>query len=442
VLPFSLLLALVGCFVPIAAIFTPVLALGLAVGCAAFGEWRAGMRAVLVSLAALLGAAVFTFPWSLSFFEPGASLNALFGSLPSPSLSPQLGAVLRFELGPFGAGILGLALFAAAFFPLLVTLGDRFKLVAVLWMQLLVAALLVWAASEGWLDHTGGLLRALAAPFAALVAVEIALGASVIKDEIARSRFGWRHISSLVFVAIVVTGLLPILGASLSGRFDVPATGDEAVLDWIQPPSGHEVQRVFYLGSALAVPGTSFGVSGNVTGLITSPGLPQFTSLLPGGNVRAVAGVVDAVNDAESGLTIRLGASLAAYGIRYIIVPTSAAPNLDSSSTTPSAPPPEILLAALGAQSDLHELPSEAGVLIFENTAWNGRAEPFRGGSPAWLRSALIGLELAALLGSLRWLLLERRRRRARARESRHVTRLSRVESAPERQVLGESVPV
>jgi GT2 family glycosyltransferase len=442
VLPFSLLLALVGCFVPIAAIFTPVLAIALAVGCSAFGAWRAGLRAVLISLAALLGAGVLTFPWSLSFVESGSSLNAVFGSLPSPSLSPQLGAVVRFELGPIGAGILGLALFAAAVFPLLVTVGDRFKLVAVLWIQLLAAALLVWAASEGWLAHTGGLLRALAAPFAALVAVEIALGASVIRDEIVRSRFGWRHILSLVFAAIAAAGLLPILGASLNGRYNVPATGDEAVLDWIQAPSSHELQRVFYLGSALAVPGSSFGVSENVAGLITSPGLPQFTALLPGGNVRAVVGVVNAVNDAESGLTIRLGASLAAYGIRYIIVPTSAAPNLQSSDTTPSAPPPEILLAALSAQSDLHELPSEAGVLIFENTAWNGRAELSRGGSPAWLRSALIALELAVILGCLRWLLIERRRRRARARDSRHVARLEGVETAPERYVLDKSVPV
>jgi hypothetical protein len=312
----------------------------------------------------------------------------------------------------------------------------------VLWIQLLAAALLVWAASEGWLDHTGGLLRALAAPFAALVAVEIALGATVIRDEIARSRFGWRHILSLVFVAIVAAGVLPILGESLSGRYDVPATGDEAVLDWIQSPSGHELQRVFYLGSPVAVPGSTFGVSGDVAGLIASPGLPQFSALFPGGNVRAVAGVVNAVNDAESGLTVRLGASLAAYGVRYIVVPTSAAPALQSSGTTPSAPPPEILLAALSAQSDLHELPSEAGVLIFENTAWNGKAEPFHGGTPSWLRSVLIGVELALLLGSLRWLVVERRRRRARARETRHVTRLERVETPLERIVLDQGVQV
>jgi GT2 family glycosyltransferase len=441
VLPFSLLLALLGSFVPIAAIFTPVLALALGIGCAAFGAWRAGLRALLVSLAALLGAAALTFPWSLSFFEPGASLNAVFGTLPSPGLSPQLGAVLRFELGPFGAGILGLALFAAAFFPLLVTLGDRFKLAAVLWIQLLAAALIVWAASEGWLDHTGGLIRDLAPAFAALVAVEIALGVAVVKDEIARSRFGWRHILSLIFVAVVAAGILPILGESLSGRYDVPATGDEAVLDWIQPPSSHELQRVFYLGSAVAVPGSSFGVSGNVAGLITSPGLPEFPALLPGGNVRAVAGVVDAVNDAESGLTIRLGASLAAYGIRYIVVPTSAAPMLQQSNATPPAPPPEILLAALSAQSDLHELPSEAGVLIFENTAWTGRGERFSGGTPAWLRSSLIGLELALVLGCLRWLLLERRRRRARARDARAVAHLEPAEMV-ELSVVGQGVPV
>ena len=60
IVPFALLLALLGSFVPAAAILTPVLALALGLGCAALGEWRAGLRALWISLAALVGAGVLT----------------------------------------------------------------------------------------------------------------------------------------------------------------------------------------------------------------------------------------------------------------------------------------------------------------------------------------------------------------------------------------------
>ena len=231
--------------------------------------------------------------------------------------------------------------------------------------------------------------------------------------------------------------MLPILGATLSGRFDVPVTGDEAVLAWIQQPVAHRLQRVFFLGSGVAIPGTSFGVSANVSGLVDAPGLPQFSSLLPGGSVGAVRGVVDAVNDAESGSTIRLGATLASYDIRYIVVPTSAAPSLGNGVATPSAPPPEILLAALSAQSDLHELPSEAGVLIFENTAWTGRVAPAHGRTPPWLRSLLIGVELAMFVLLARGAFRERRRRRAVLRNARFAARLERGAPSLAREFVG-----
>jgi hypothetical protein len=144
------------------------------------------------------------------------------------------------------------------------------------------------------------------------------------------------------------------------------------------------------------------------------------------------------VNDAESGLTIRLGATLAAYDIRYIVVPTSAAPSLGSGVATPAAPPPEILLAALSAQSDLHELPSEAGVLIFENNAWSGRAAAPRASTPAWLRSSLIGVELAMFVLLARWAIRERRRRRAVLRNARFAARGERVARTPAREAVGQ----
>jgi hypothetical protein len=81
-------------------------------------------------------------------------------------------------------------------------------------------------------------------------------------------------------------------------------------------------------------------------------------------------------------------------------------------------------------------------VLIFENTAWTGKGELLGGGTPAWLRGSLVGLELALALGCLRWLLIERRRRRARVRDARRGAHLDPVERTAELSVVGQGVPV
>jgi hypothetical protein len=423
-LGFSLLLALLGSFVPVAAIYTPFAAISLAIGCVLLGEWRAGLRVVWVSFAALVGAAVLTFPWSLSFVTRGVSLGAILGPLPGANFSPQLGGVLRLEIGPYGAGIIGLAFFVAALFVLVATGGDRFRLAVVIWMQLIGTALFVWSMSEGWVAHVGGDMRVLAAPLALSIAVEVALGAAVVQREIVAAGFGWRHLVSALFVVAALAGLFPIIGASLNGRFSVPAAGDEEVLNWIHPPAAQKVQKVLYIGDAAALPGTPLPISPGVAGLVSGSGLASFTSLFPGGNAAALGGIVDALAQAESGATIRLGQSLRAYGIRYVIVPTSAAPHLVGTTSTPAAIPPQILLDALNAQSDLHELPNEAGIVIFENTAWTGRVRALPpGGTPTILRELGVVLELAMFVALARFGVLERRRRRARERDERIAAR-------------------
>jgi GT2 family glycosyltransferase len=423
-LGFSLLLALVGSFVPAAAIYTPLAAVSLGIGCALLGEWRAGLRVVWVSLASLFGAAVLTFPWSLSFLTRGVSLGAILGPLPGSSFSPQLGEVLRLQIGPYGAGIVGIAFFVAALFVLVATGGDRFRVAVVVWMQLIGSALFVWSMSEGWVGHVGGDLRVLAAPMALAIAVEVALGAAVVQREIISSGFGWRHLVSALFIVASVAGLFPIIGASLNGRFGVPAAGDEEVLNWIQPPTAPLVQRALYLGDATALPGSSLPVSPGVAGVVSSSGLASFTSLFPGGNVAAFSGIVGAIDQAESGATIRLGQSLKAYGIRYVIVPTSAAPRLVGTTSTPEAIPPEILLDALNAQSDFHELPNEAGIVIFENTAWTGRTKPLTAsGTSAIIRELGVIVELIMFAAIARFGVFERRRKKARERDERIAAR-------------------
>ncbi len=213
----------------------------------------------------------------------------------------------------------------------------------------------------------GGALRELAAPIAAAIAAEIGLGVAVVTEEVIHAKFGWKHLVTIAFAIVRDAGALPILGATARGRFEVPATGDEAVLAWIgQAPRG-EVQRVLFLGDSAALPGTPTSLEVRFRASSPLPG-SRTSRHSAGGNVAAVHAVVIATRAAESGTTVRLGSILARSGIHYLIVPTASAPSLTGSSSAISAPPPQLLLDALTAQSDLHELPNEAGILIFENT--------------------------------------------------------------------------
>ena len=439
ILGFSVLLAVVASFVPVVAILTPFAAIALGLGCALLGEWRGAFRAMAIAFAALLGAALLTFPWSLSFVTRGVGVGSILGALPGAATAPQLGAVLRLQVGPYGAGVIAYAFFAAALFVLLVSRGDRFRVATAIWMQMLSTAVFVWALSEGWIGHAGGELRAIVAPLGVGIAFAVGLGVAAIQRDIVAAGFGWRHLAAVAFSLLGIVGLAPIAGASLSGRFDVPASGEESVLNWIHPSSGGLSQRVLYLGDASALPGTPMPVSPDVGALVTVSGLATFTALIPGGNTSALHGIEHALSDAESGSTIRLGRELAPFGIRYVIVPTSSAPRLVGTTATPFAPPPEILLNALNAQSDLHELPNEAGIVIFENTAWTGRVARVHGGLSPVFSEIGVGVELAMILLLARWARRLRRRRKEDERLRRIAARASGPDSS---QVPIRSVPV
>jgi hypothetical protein len=148
---------------------------------------------------------------------------------------------------------------------------------------------------------------------------------------------------------------------------------------------------------------------------VSVDGLPDARRLWPSAVPGLAAKLADDVGLAKSGMTVRLGHLLAPYGIRYIVIPTEAAPG-----TVAVAPHPPALVAqlatGLGLQVDVRQETTVGGALIYANTAWgpaSGRAlltGSGRGIGSPWVRGIAVAGELV-LFAAAAAVVLERRRR-------------------------------
>ncbi|HWD25105.1 MAG TPA: glycosyltransferase family 2 protein, partial [Acidimicrobiales bacterium] len=415
---FGVLLAASASFVPLLAILLPALAVALALSCIVLGNRTGGLRVLGVGFGGAVAAFVLCLPWSLTFVQRGVSWSALTGAATAPARAPQLGAILRLDLGPFGSGILGLAFLGAALFVLVATDDDRFAWSARLWSIVLGSAAIAWAGAEGWLGHGVGQLRVVTAPLAVGIATLVGLGVASVASDIRHLHVGWRHLAGLGFVVLSLAGLIPIIGGSLSGRWGLPGSGYDSVFDWTRGSgTSAPFQRTIWLGDPTVLPLPGWQSESGVAIGISSGGLPNGSALVPGANPSRMTGVESAIGLAEAGRTVRLGELLAPLGVRYLIVPSTLAPILAGEVPDFSNPPPQILLDALTVQADLHELPSEGGALVFENTEWRpGSFLAGPGGLSPILRTFAVFAEFVGIVALLTQIVRRRRRNRRGAR--------------------------
>ncbi len=180
--------------------------------------------------------------------------------------------------------------------------------------------------------------------------------------------FGWRQVVSVAAVVFVGVGLLPVVGGAVGGRWGMPAEGIEQPLSFLATPGPASAGRVLWLGDPRALPVGGWSVEPGLAYALTTEELPDTSQVLtPAGPGPAVL-VANAVRLATSGGTVHLGQLLASAGVRYIVLVEGLAPSTVG-SLTPSvnAPPPPGLETDLLDQDDLHVVPGELGVQVFQN---------------------------------------------------------------------------
>jgi len=426
VVPFGLLLAVMAALAPPSLVAVVVLSLAIVLGAAVAGHLAAVGRALGVTAGALGVAFVCCLPWSLTFLQPGARWSVLSGALRTRGDVGGLLHLLRFDVGPVGAGWLVWGIPLGAAFVLFVAREERLDWATRWWVAALATVAVAYAGAVGWLGAGGGATLVLLAPGACCLAGAVGLGVAAFEVDLAKTRFGWRQNLSAGAAVCLVVGLFPTLASSVDGRSSLPSVGYEQLLGWTAPRPGAQGFDVLWLGDPASVPASSWQIRPGLAFAVSENGLPDGRRLWPSADP-GVGAVVEAdLAGAEAGLTVQLGAELARAGIRYVILPGAIAPMLPGVQAPPSAPAPPSLVQALEAQGDLRQLPTEAGVIAFEDAAWTVADSPSAssvvplvatgGGTPSWLRELGVAAGLLAVALGIAEGVARRRKRRRLAR--------------------------
>ena len=298
----------------------------------------------------------------------GKGSVAIFGLPISGANAPDWGEVIRFAVGPTARSPLVWLLVAGAALPLLLGRGIRLLWAARLWVTACASWVLAIAAVRGDMGSFAPSEPVVLAPAALAIAACVGLGISSFENDLTGRVFGWRQVVSVAAVVFVGVGMLPVLGGAVGGRWGMPAQGIEQPLSFLANPGPTATSRVLWLGDPRAVPAGGWSVQPGLAYALTPGSLPDTAQVLtPAGQGPAVL-VSDAVRLATSGGTVHLGRLLAAEGVRYIVLVEGLAPStVGTLPPSVNAPPPPGLETDLLRQDDLHVVPGEIGVQVFEN---------------------------------------------------------------------------
>jgi len=206
----------------------------------------------------------------------------------------------------------------------------------------------------------------------AALAGSAALGVTVFGVDLREHHFGWRQIASVVALSGVLIGVLPMVGASLEGRWSTPARDIAQAASFLDDEVDESPFRVAWIGTESAVAG-GWPVFDEVRVQVTPSGIPEVGDVLPSVPTNRSDLLVDALEAAFAGRTSRLGELLSPLGVRYMVVQLEGAP----APYDLGAPElPGRVIDGLTRQLDLTTRIVDPTLLVFENSAWVGmRAE-------------------------------------------------------------------
>ncbi|HVA52804.1 MAG TPA: glycosyltransferase family 2 protein [Acidimicrobiales bacterium] len=321
--------------------------------------------------ALLLNVAIFLLPMTIDVFFAGRRALEIFGLARGPWSAPSFSLLLRDVDGTFGASWWGWLLPGAALFALVLCRGERrlvaSKVVVIAALSVVLAALV----SRHWLGSFAPDLDVLLALYALALAALIGLGIAALEHDLRDAGFGWRQFAAGLSVATMLVATLPFLAYFGSGRFDLPTSSVAESLSALAPSTAGGF-RVLWLGDPSVVPLSGWSVAPGLEAATSMNGLPGGATLFNSPDSGTSDVIMQAVQSALAGHTVRLGALLAPAGISTIVVMNSAAPELTGVQNVPLHQAPGVLITALDNQSDLSLDLQTSSVEVFSNSLFHG----------------------------------------------------------------------
>ncbi len=376
---------------PTVVVVLPVLVGGLVVGSLLAGSIAGLTRLVAVAAGGAVVAAIVQFPLLIGLFD-----NHPLDSLAVPTTWPRgsLGTAAMFTLdtgsplggptwaGTFGIDRIGWAVLVVPALALLTTTGWRLAISIRAAFVVAGGFASVWLVDQGWWQGPTVPPELLLVPVALGLAWAAAAAVADMGTTISMPRRGanWRNsLPAVAGLALALT-VLPVVIGSLGGRLGMPEADLPSSLPFIAEPrsgigettSGGD-NRVLWVGEptilpAVGVPLTDGPLSGDVAVAVTD-GRPDLLDQWPYDLTGApgVAEIRDALTEALTGRTSRLGGAIGAWGISHIVLVERSAP---APHEAVEAALPPTYAAALTRQLDMVRVEGlNSAVTIFENIA-------------------------------------------------------------------------
>lgn len=350
-------------FFPPAALFVALVALTFFVGSLCTGrDVVAALRGLVVAIAGVVVAGVLLLPWASTVVDFRDDPGAFGFSFNFPDLA--LSDVMRFHTGPSGGGIASWGLYAAAAFALVVASGPRLAWVARAWFLAAGGIAAAFVPSQLWPDAS------VPAPEGALVAgalglaLAAGLGIGAFGDELRRARFGWRQLAALLAGLGIALAALGFSADAVGGRWHAATSGWDEALAFTKAQTFSGDFRILWIGDPAVLPTDPFEVRDGIGYALTFNGAGNASEIVRAPKQDADAVVKRALSLALDGRTNRLGRLVAPMGVRYVAAPLRNGPD------GPRGVPIEGLQIRLADQLDLAQLQVEAGMVLYENTAW------------------------------------------------------------------------
>jgi GT2 family glycosyltransferase len=367
-----MIIALVTAMAPAALIDVALVVLGVMVarlferdrGSTFRGSWR-----FIGSLVA--NVAIFLLPMSIDVVLAGRRALEIFGLPRGPWSVPTFSLLLRDVDGTFGASWWGWLLPLAALFSFVLCQGDRRRVASKMIVIATMSVVLTSLVSRHWLGSFSPDLDVLLALYAVTLASLIGLGIGALEQDLRDVGFGWRQIAAGLSVVTLVVAIVPFLGSFASGRFDMPTTSVAESLSQLTPTTAGGY-RVLWLGDPSVLPIAGWTVAPGLEAATSTNGLPGGSTLFSPPDSGTSDVIMEAVQTALQGRTVRLGQLLAPAGISAIVVMNSAAPEIAGVQSVPLRPAPAVLVKALENQSDLALELITPSVEVFSNSLFHG----------------------------------------------------------------------
>ena len=364
----AVLIAVGTSFAPALAPLVLVAALAWVVGSYLVGARDAHWRPLAVAGAAVGLSLVLLAPWVIGTALAGKGSVAIFGLPIAGATAPSWGELVRFAIGPVARSPLVWLLVAAAALPLAIGRGIRLVWAARLWVMASASWAFALVAVRGDMGSFAPPAPVVLAPAALAVAACLGLGISSFENDLSGREFGWRQLVAGVALVFGIVGLLPVVAGAVSGRWNLPAQGVEQPLSFLDHAAPVGGARVLWLGDPRALPVGGWSVEPGLAYALTPADLPDTSQVLTPAGSGPAALVAQAVKLTTTGGTVHLGRLVASAGVRYVVLVQGLAPSTVGSLTASvDAPPPPGLEAELSAQDDLHLVPGDVGISVFEN---------------------------------------------------------------------------